>query len=248
MAKNTALREPFRSDRPRTGAPSFETLAEDERRDRLQRRRTVLTLVLAAVAHLGILILSLPESAAEPVGAPTRGPVYVVQPVRFEPPPPQQQKKIPRRKAKRIPIPDPTPDDPEPIFEDEMEVELELDFAEGVEFAVTIPDAPPGSGRHPGAVGALEIGNGILPPRKINAPRPPYTEEARAARIQGSVLLHAVVTAEGQVVDVKVLKGLPMGLTESAVEMVQNWTYEPATKDGKAVPVYQVFTINFRLQ
>jgi len=248
MPKTIPLQTPFSSERARSGAPAFEILEEDARRDRLQRKRTAWTLAVAAAAHLLILLLNLPESAAEQVGTPERGPVYVVQQVRFQPPAPRPEKKVAKRKAKRIPIPDPTPDAPEPILEDEIEVELELDFVDGAEIAVEIPDAPPGVGPHPAAAGALQIGNGVERPLKIFAPKPAYPEAARASRIQGTVLLQVVVTAEGVVVEPKVLKGLPLGLSESALETVKTWTFKPATKDGRPVAVFLILTVNFNLQ
>ncbi len=246
MPKPIPLQTPFSSERPRSGAPAFEILEEDARRDRQHRKRTAWTVALAAAAHLLILVLNLPQSAAEPIGAPERGPVYVVQQVRLQPPAPRPEMKVTKRKAKRIPIPDPTPDDPEPIFDDEIEIELEL--VDGAEVAVEIPDAPPGVGPHPAAAGALQIGKGVARPLKIFAPKPSYPEEARAARIQGTVLLQVVVTAEGEVVDPTVLKGLPLGLSESALETVKTWTFKPATKDGRPVAVFLILTVNFNLQ
>ena len=65
--------------------------------------------------------------------------------------------------------------------------------------------------------------------------------------VQGVVILEAVVDADGTVRNVKVLKGLPMGLDQSAVEAVLTWRYEPARLEGRAVPVYFTFTISFSL-
>ncbi|MCE2559594.1 MAG: energy transducer TonB [Acidobacteria bacterium] len=84
--------------------------------------------------------------------------------------------------------------------------------------------------------------------KRTFAPRPNYTEEARRARVQGVVILQAVVDAVGNVGYVKVLKGLPEGLTESAVQVVEQWRYEPATLNGEPVPVYINLTVNFSLQ
>ena len=56
-----------------------------------------------------------------------------------------------------------------------------------------------------------------------------------------------MIGEDGLVRDVKVLKGLPFGLEEAAVEAVRQWTFEPATKNGLPVPVVFNLTINFKL-
>lgn len=61
------------------------------------------------------------------------------------------------------------------------------------------------------------------------------------------VLLRAVIDAEGDVAAVEVLKGLTLGLTESAVDTVKTWKYQPATQDGVPVPVFMFISVNFRL-
>ncbi len=48
--------------------------------------------------------------------------------------------------------------------------------------------------------------------------------------------------------DVKVLKGLPSGLTEAAVEAVPKWRFEPATLEGNPVAVYYLVTVSFSVQ
>ncbi|MCB1101000.1 MAG: energy transducer TonB [Kiritimatiellae bacterium] len=52
----------------------------------------------------------------------------------------------------------------------------------------------------------------------------------------------------GNVTDAKVLKGLPMGLDEKAIEAIKTWTFKPATLHGNPVSVYYNLTVNFRLQ
>ena len=173
--------------------------------------------------------------------------VYVVQQVRFEPPPPQatQQKPRQEKKVKKIPIPDPTPDEPEPIVREDPQLpETDLSDLDNVVFGSdSVPAVPGGSGRWP-----MKIGSGVLPPKKIYAPQPLYTEEARQARIQGVVILEAVIDEKGRVQNVKILKGLPEGLSESAVQTAAKWEFEPATLNGEAVPVYFNLTIRFSLQ
>jgi protein TonB len=60
--------------------------------------------------------------------------------------------------------------------------------------------------------------------------------------------VQAIVTKEGDVQDVKVLKGLPMGLDAAAAEAVKKWKFKPATLNGKPVDVYYNLTVNFTLQ
>jgi TonB family protein len=69
----------------------------------------------------------------------------------------------------------------------------------------------------------------------LEAPPPSYTEEARAHRVHGTVILRAVFCRSGSVTNVEVLRGLPYGLTEKAVESTVAMKFEPAQKDGEAV-------------
>ena len=64
---------------------------------------------------------------------------------------------------------------------------------------------------------------------------PGFTAEARAHGVEGTVILTAVLCRTGKVTDIKVIKGLPDGLTEAAVESTRGIEFEPAEKDGEAV-------------
>ncbi len=88
---------------------------------------------------------------------------------------------------------------------------------------------------------------GATRPVKVHDVAPEYTELARAARLQGVVILRTAIDQEGNVVDVDVLKGLHMGLTEAAVDAVKQWKFEPATIDGEPIPVSYNVTVNYRL-
>ncbi len=76
---------------------------------------------------------------------------------------------------------------------------------------------------------------------------PEYSEEARKAKFQGSVLLAIVVDEQGLPRDIRVVRPLGLGLDEKAVEAVARWKFRPGTKDGKAVAVHAVIEVNFRL-
>ena len=95
--------------------------------------------------------------------------------------------------------------------------------------------------------GPMNVGGEVTTPRKIFAPSPQYTEEARQARVQGVVIVQAIIDCRGDVTDITVLKGLPLGLTEASVEAISQWRFEPARLDGRPVSVYYNLTVNFRL-
>lgn len=88
---------------------------------------------------------------------------------------------------------------------------------------------------------------GATRPVKVHDVVPEYTELAREARLQGVVILQTAIDQEGNVVDVDVLKGLQMGLTEAAVDAVKQWKFEPATIDGDPIPVSYNVTVNYQL-
>ncbi len=92
------------------------------------------------------------------------------------------------------------------------------------------------------------IPGGVEPPRKILFPSPRYTEAARRARIQGTVLLHAIIDCDGRVRRIRVLEELPLGLTGASVEALAQWRFEPARAEGVPVRVLLQLTVNFRLQ
>jgi protein TonB len=71
---------------------------------------------------------------------------------------------------------------------------------------------------------------------------------ARRANVQGVVVVQATIDERGNVTDIKVLRGLPMGLEQAAIEAVRTWRYKPATLHGKPVKVYFNLTVNFQLQ
>jgi protein TonB len=220
-------------------------LEEEDDRD---RRVLLVTIVVAVVLHaLAFLFIRLPErqQVAEVV-TPQRV-VFTVSPVRFQPPPPQaEQRRVPRTRRVTIPIPDPTPDEPEPLpIED-----FDLPDIEIADLVFSVPEAPPSARRGSGWDGQepLQVGGDVSPPVKIHSPVPRYTEDARKGRVQGVVILQAVIDALGNVDEVSVLKGLPLGLSESAIATVSEWKFRPASRNGTPVPVYFNLTVTFSLQ
>ena len=108
------------------------------------------------------------------------------------------------------------------------------------------PGFGPGSGGGMGG-GAYRIGGGVSPPSILFKVEPEYSEEARKAKFQGTVLLFVVVDEKGNPRDIKVLRRLGLGLDEKAVEAVDKWKFSPGKKDGTPVPVQAQIEVNFRL-
>ena len=76
---------------------------------------------------------------------------------------------------------------------------------------------------------------------------PEYTEQARVAKYQGSVLLSVDIDPAGTPTNIKVQRGLGLGLNEKAVEAVKQWKFRPGQKDGTAVSVQTNIEVIFRL-
>ena len=95
--------------------------------------------------------------------------------------------------------------------------------------------------------GVYVVGGPIIAPVPVYKPDPPYSEQARKKKFQGTVVLSLVVGADGTVRDVKVIKALGMGLDEKAVETVQTWKFKPGTRNGIPVSVRVMTEVMFRL-
>ncbi len=240
MAQKEEPRTPKSAEQEATEAAAgdFLTFAAEEAED---KKRVKWAIGVAAVLHAIFFIVQIPEAVAKAREAPKQK-VYVVQQVRFKPPPPKQQQEIPKPKSKKVPIPDPTPDEPEPIrLEEDIEPELDLP---DTDIIFGIPEGPPPVE----PTGPVRVGGDVAAPKKISAPQPQYTEIARKARITGVVIVEAIIDKQGNVTNVKILKGLPMGLDQAAADAIKKWKFEPATLNGKPVAVIYNLTVNFQLQ
>lgn len=78
-------------------------------------------------------------------------------------------------------------------------------------------------------------------------PRPSYTKEARRKGVQGFVVLRVLLSARNKISRVRVVKGLPSGLTENAIRAACKMEFKPAMKNGEAVSVWLVAEYVFRL-
>ncbi len=81
----------------------------------------------------------------------------------------------------------------------------------------------------------------------VSKPEPVYSEVASRAGVTGKVVLRAVLTSSGEVTKIRVIRGLPRGLTESAVEAARHLKFIPAVKDGRFVSFHVQLEYNFGL-
>ena len=106
-----------------------------------------------------------------------------------------------------------------------------------------VPGAPPVS-KEAAAVEPVRPGGRIQPPKKTRHVGPVYPELARAAGIEGVVILEAIIDPEGRVQNVEVLRSIPF-LEEAAIAAVERWEYEPTLLNGVPVPVVVTVTVRF---
>jgi periplasmic protein TonB len=119
------------------------------------------------------------------------------------------------------------------------------------------PGVGPGSGGGMGGgsgggigsgVGPYVVGGGVKPPTVIYQPLPLYTEDARKARIEGLVLIQAIIRRDGSVDSFKILRGLGYGLDESAINTIATkWRFKAGTMNGTPVDVQANIEVSFRL-
>jgi TonB family protein len=185
--------------------------------------------------------------------------------------PPKPTPSVPKPKPKLVPIPDPTPNAPEPIRKKEIEefprlleeIRPDLNIGE-----ITAPPGLPsrgdqgqglvagggsgpnqGAGSGTGGGGVYAIGSGVTNPQIIVQTTPSYTDSAIKSKVQGIVILQAVIRRTGRVDSFKVIRALGHGLEEQAIqEIAQKWRFRPGTLHGKPVDVLATIEVQFNLR
>ena len=151
---------------------------------------------------------------------------------------------------------------PPQTFQSDKDIYEEIQFVDQVRVKAPDVDVPPAEGeirktdelkkekvedkRISGAQNPFAIG--ATPPVDLSpGVKPPYTPEARAAGIEGMLVLELVVGDDGRVLQVRVLKGLGHGLDQSAVQTYYSKRFTPAYKEGKPITVKINVPIRFQL-
>lgn len=95
--------------------------------------------------------------------------------------------------------------------------------------------------------GAYRVGHDVLTPSPVQRVEPQYSDEARAALLQGTVVVQVVIGTDGLTHDARILRGLGLGLDENALEAISQWRFKPGVKDGNSVKVAATIEVNYRL-
>ncbi len=237
-----------------------ESLLAKQRHARGGRRSTILAVALTL--HFTILVGTVVanywsvDAVAEP---PLQVDYYELVPPPAPPPPPAAPPAAPEAAAEPTVVP------VVPVQPEDVPAEIpDPTKAASPEEAFGVPEGVVGGdpngvvGGEPSGVphglpteprGQIRIWTGEMTrPERISGLPPQYTEMARRARIQGPVILEAVIDRQGNITDLRVLRDLPMGLTEAAIEAVRSWKFRPATLAGQPVNVYYTLTVQFQLQ
>jgi len=110
---------------------------------------------------------------------------------------------------------------------------------------ILLPEPPPPPPPTPRA--PVRPGGDLRPPTRIKDVQPVYPAIAQSARVQGVVIVEAIIGTDGKVRDARVLRSIPL-LDQAAVDAVRQWEYTPSRLIGVSVPVIITVTVNFILR
>jgi TonB family protein len=109
----------------------------------------------------------------------------------------------------------------------------------------------PGAGKGSGmgcCDGVYSVGGGITPPTVVHRVEPEYSEEARKARYEGTVVFAAIIRKDGRIDIVQLVRRLGFGLDENAIRALKEWRFRPATMNGVPVDVTMNVEVRFNLR
>jgi TonB family protein len=110
------------------------------------------------------------------------------------------------------------------------------------------PPEPPPPPPVPGELqNAIRVGGQVLAPQKVTHVSPVYPPIAQSARVQGVVIVEAIIDREGRVGYVRILRSIPL-LDQAALDAVKQWEFTPTHLNGSPVPVIMTATVQFSLQ
>jgi len=119
-----------------------------------------------------------------------------------------------------------------------------ISFGDCNNCASVVDAAPPPPAR---ASEPIRVGGNIRPPQKVSDAAPEYPPIARAAGVEGIVILEAVIAEDGAVQNVRVLRSIPL-LDAAAMAAVRQWRFTPTLLNGQPVPIVMTVTVAFKLR
>jgi TonB family protein len=207
-----------------------------------ERRGVQVGLAVAVVLHAVFFAVTWPSSASQP---PRAEPTIIRVPPNciYIPPTPPPSPRVPVLEVIEIPVPEHLRPEPgEPPISSAMQLPFDPQVIQGL-----VPPPPPPESTPP-LPQTPRAGIDVQAPRILTKVDPRYTESARVVRKQGAVVLELLIDEQGAVAEITVLRGLPLGLTESAVDAVRQWRFEPSTLGDRPVAVRYTLTVHFRLE
>jgi periplasmic protein TonB len=239
--------------------PFLQNLVESSHRG-ISRRSVAMKALAAGLEVAGLVaLIVIPLLMTDALPAPPSTVATFLVPPAPPPPPPlplrAARRSEPKAHAKPVLAPRPIPSTefvaPMSVPDEVMEkVGEDAGFAGAGDETPELPD-----GSFDGVVGGIpgappkepvRVGGEVQPPKKLEDAAPVYPPTARAARVEGAVVLEAIIDSRGVVSEVRVLKSIPL-LDDAALEAVKKWRYEATRLNGVAVPVVMTVTVQFAL-
>ncbi len=251
-----------RADQPAPRPPAGPVPAPDLKLTVSEPRPLVGLVLLPAstLLHVGLAlsVVAMPILMAEGLPTPASGTrVFFAEPALIAPPPPPPAPAAPVPRVRKEPPPAHPTSFTAPLESPEEVVPEET-------AALGVPGGEPGGvegGAPGGVVGGIvgglpevvappapvHVGGGVREPTKVRHVDPVYPEIAVRANVQGIVVVECLVSPQGRVTDVRILRGIPL-LNAAALEAVRQWAYTPTLVDGVPVPLIMTVTVRFSLK
>lgn len=240
----------------------FDTALLESRKDRKGRGKGA-GLPMAIGLHVAVIGAFVGASVWSVSEVPEAVTTFICFPVNAGPPPPKgdggrSHESAPVRHEKQTASPTiALPTNPDPIATSSGTAEPDYPGEETGSTAGDPNGVPDGTGETPGlgtdtgtgsGSGPLTIGGDVRAPVLIARTEPDYPEAARRIRLEGMVILEAIISGDGAVEDIRVVHSANPLLDAAAQKAVRQWRYRAATLNGRAVSVYLTVTVTFGLK
>ena len=129
-----------------------------------------------------------------------------------------------------------------------QETRIDMMLKLGSETHVSVTSSPAQAAAAPPSApqGPVRVSGGVMAGACVSCPEPPYPPDAKAAHLQGTVVMHAVIAKDGTVRDLNLISGQPM-LQQAAQEAVRTWRYKPYMLGPDPTEVDTTITVNFSM-